>query len=173
VTVSEYREHHATIFVPPEAAGPVEIARRNWDPDMAAQIAAHATLIYPHEAPIVDLLVERVRVASARIRPFRLRLGETACFERPEDGVYLTVEDVDGGYRRLREDVLRPPFQPSTFPPHVTLVHPRTSRRGREFWDSGAFPRQDREFTAREVAITAFDGTRWGVVTTCALGQPR
>jgi hypothetical protein len=31
--------------------------RRHWDPAMVARIAAHATLVYPHEAPIADLLV--------------------------------------------------------------------------------------------------------------------
>ncbi|HUG38527.1 MAG TPA: hypothetical protein VML54_16330, partial [Candidatus Limnocylindrales bacterium] len=38
------RDHHATIFVAPEAASAIEAARRAWDPGMAAQIAAHVTL---------------------------------------------------------------------------------------------------------------------------------
>jgi len=169
--VADHRDHHATIFVAPEAAAPVEAVRRQWDPGMAAQIGAHVTLAYPEEAPSVELLVERVRAASTRIPPFRLRLGGIACFERPEGGVYVAVEDIDGGYRRMREEVLRPPFHPRAGPPHVTLVHPRTSRRGRDFWDSGAYPGHAGEFTAQEVAITAFDGTRWVVLETFALGR--
>src|SRR5262245_13923636 len=114
---------------------------------MAARITAHMTLAYPQEAPIIDLLVERVRKASRRIRPFRLQLGGVACFERPEGGVYVNVEDIDGGYRKMREEVLRPPFRSILSPPHVTLVHPQTSRRGREFWDRGGYQRRDKEFT--------------------------
>lgn len=156
-----YRDHHATIFVAPEVAGVIETARRAWDPGMAAQIAAHVTLAYPQEAPAIELLAERVGAACRTTSPFRLRLGAIACFERPDDGVYVTVHDVDGGYDRLRREVLRPPFQPAASPPHVTIVHPRTSQRGREFWERGAFEGCDAEFTTREVSITAFDGTRW------------
>src|SRR5262249_18946563 len=100
-----YRSHHATIFVAPQIAGPIEAVRREWDPDMADCIAAHVTLVYPEEAPIVELLFERVREACGRARPFRLRLGDVSCFERPEAGVYVGVEDPDGGYRQLRRDV--------------------------------------------------------------------
>jgi hypothetical protein len=141
--MANYQDHHAMIFLPPDVAGPIEAARRDWDPDMADRIAAHVTLVYPQEAPISDLLFERVRAASHNSGPFRLRLGDVACFERPEGGVYVNVADVDGGYRKLREEVLRPPFHGIAYPAHVTLVHPRTSRRGRELWDSGAYQRQD------------------------------
>jgi hypothetical protein len=48
----------------------------------------------------------------------------------PERGVYIDVEDVEWGYQRLRADLLRPPFRQLAFPPHVTVVHPRTLLRG-------------------------------------------
>lgn len=157
-----YRDHHATIFLPADMAGHVETARRRWDPVMAARIAAHVTLAYPEEAPLADLLVERVREASRRHASFRLRLlGDRACFERPERGVYVGVEDVEGGYARLRADVLRSPLQPRAFPPHVTVVHPRTSARGRELWLEARSPWLECEFTVTEIAITGFDGTQW------------
>jgi 2'-5' RNA ligase len=167
----EHRDHHLTIFVPSPAAEPIEAVRRRWDPVMAAQIAAHVTVVYPREAPRVELLAERVRAASRLIRPFRLRLGAVACFERPEDGVYVAVEDVEGGYRRLREQVLRPPFRPVEFPPHVTLVHPRTSAQGRHCWNDRDGQRHDQEFTVHETAVTGFDGRRWVVLMTFTLGQ--
>jgi len=111
---TDYRDHHATIFVAPEVAGPIEAVRRSWDPSMAAWIAAHVTVAYPQ---------------------------------------------------------LRPPFHGMTYPPHVTLVHPQTSCRGREFWDSGCYQRQDQRFTVEEVAITAFDGVEWVVLMPCTLGS--
>ncbi len=169
--MTECRDHHATIFVPPQVAEPIEAVRRAWDPIMAAQVAAHVTLAYPQEAPIADLLVARVRAAGIITFPFRLRLGTISYFGHPEGGVYVEVEDIDGGYRRVRADVLRPPFQPVAFPPHVTLIHPRTSSRGREFWEHCQYQQHDFEFTVEEVAITAFDGTRWVVLEKFALGQ--
>jgi 2'-5' RNA ligase len=166
-----YRNHHATIFVAPEIAGPIEAIRQKWDPVMAVQIGAHITVTYPPEAPIVDLLIARVRAASRQTPLFRLRLGGLAYFERPEDGVYIEVEDVDREYNRLRECVLCPPFQPIAFPPHVTLIHPRTSPHGRDFWDHSRYERQDQEFTVAEITITAFDNTKWVVLERLALGR--
>ncbi len=136
---------------------------------MANRIAAHVTLVYPQEAPTAELLMERVREASDSLEPFRLRLGDVACFECAEYGVYVKVEDIDGGYHKMREHVLRPPFHWLAFPAHVTLVHPQTSRRGREFCDRGVYRRQIQEFTVREIAVTAFDGVRWSVLGTYAL----
>lgn len=135
--MADYRDYHATIFVAREVAGPNEAVRQDWDPTMAARIAAHVTVAYPKEAPTSDLLIERVREATKNHRSFRLRLGGLGCFGCPEDGVCVNVEDLDGGYRQLREEVLRPPFQGIAYPSHVTLIHPQTSRRGREFWNSG------------------------------------
>jgi ribosomal protein S18 acetylase RimI-like enzyme len=169
--MSGYRSHHATIFLPPEAATPIEAARRQWDPLMAAQIAAHVTLIYPQEAPVVDLLVDRLGEASVNVPPFRLRLGQLACHKSPELGVYIRAEDVDGGYRAMRARVLRPPFQRASVTPHVTLVHPRTSGRGREFWDTGRYQPRPDEFTVRDVTVTAFDGARWVVCTRFVQGS--
>ena len=39
-----------------------------------------------------------------------------------------------------------------------------TSRRGLEFLERSDYRTQHREFTVQEVAITAFDGTKWVVV---------
>jgi 2'-5' RNA ligase len=169
--MSEYRNHHATIFIESRIAASIEAVRRTWDPVMATQIAAHVTLTYPQEVTDFDLLVKRMRTACAAIAPFRLRLGAVSYFEHLEGGIYIDIEDVDGGYRSLRASVLLPPFHPVAFPPHVTLIHPRTSSRGREFWEHGRHQPYDLEFTAREVTITAFDGTNWRTLDQFALGQ--
>ena len=159
--MTEYRDHHATIFVTPDVAGPLEAMRREWDPDMAAVVAAHVTLVYPHEAPDFELLVSRLHGQALTTAPFRLRLGGLGCFDRPEGGVYVDVKDIDGGYKRLRDQLLFAPLRPTTFPPHVTIAHPRTARRLRELWESSSYKRSNAEFTVREIAITAFDGIRW------------
>jgi 2'-5' RNA ligase len=169
VRMVDYQNHHATIFIPIDLASSIEAVRREWDPIMANQIAAHVTLVYPREARDVDLLVERLQTACAHIPPFRLRVGRLAYFGRPEDGVYIEVVDVDGGFDALREQVLRPPFERIAFPPHVTLIHPRTSSRGRTFWERASFHPPEIAFTPDEIAITAFDGTRWMTVEKVAL----
>jgi 2'-5' RNA ligase len=138
---------------------------------MAAQIAAHTTLVYPHEAPSADLLIERLGDAASVTPPFRLRLRRGELHHSANhDAVWVPLEDVDGGHAALRERLLRPPFRPAGFPPHVTLVHPRTSSRGRELWTADRDWHHEAEFVIREVTVTAFDGARWIVVARCALG---
>ena len=127
--MTDLRDVHATIFVAQAIAGPIEAARRDWDPLMAARIAAHVTLVYPEEAPNCDLLLDRIRGACSITPPFRLRLGELRPFEGRDRGVYVSVDDIDGGFHTMREQVLRPPFSRLAFRPHVTVMHPRTSRR--------------------------------------------
>jgi hypothetical protein len=47
------------------------------------------------------------------------------------------------------------------FPPHVTIVHPRTSDRGQQAWEELAGTHLDARFTITHVAVTAFSGGRW------------
>jgi GNAT superfamily N-acetyltransferase len=138
---------------------------------MAAAIAGHVTLVYPQEASDPALLLERLRAAGRTTRPLRLRLGALAFEATPERGVFVTVDDLDGAYQALRAVLLRPPFRPATFRPHVTIVHPRTSRRGRELWESGAYRPGPAEFTVATVALTAYDGARWIVAATVPLAH--
>ena len=77
---------------------------------------------------------------------------------------------IDGDYRRRRQHLLCPPFQPIAFSPHVTLIHLRTSARGQDFWDHGRYPADYQEFTVAELAITAFDGMKWLVLERLVLG---
>ena len=102
-----YYNHHATIFVPSEVAEPLEVCRRAWDSVMADQIAAHSTLVYPQEIPGAQSLIDELRRACSETAPFRLRLGNLAHLQRPEDGVYVEVVDTEGACRQLRERVFR------------------------------------------------------------------
>lgn len=156
---------HLTIFLDPAVSPPIEDLRRTWDPAMAEQIAAHITVTYPTEAPDIALLAKRLEHATASLKPFRLRPGLVACAGDPIEGVFIEVHDDDGGHRRLRDAVLQPPFgQRPTNVPHITLVHPRTSRLGRQAWQRLRGMRLDLVFFVREVAIVAFDGRRWTTV---------
>lgn len=166
------RDHHATPFVPADIARPIEAVRRAWDPAMARQIGAHVTLVYPQEEPDPAELIRRTRSAGEGLGPARFRLGGRACFGHPEDGVYLRVEDVDGIFRELRDRILRPPFRALDFPPHITLIHPRTSSRGREYWETERFDASGETFTLDTVSVTAFDGDVWTTIDTIHLHRP-
>jgi 2'-5' RNA ligase len=168
--MTDHRDHHLTIFLPAHVSGPIEAGRREWDPEMASQIAAHVTLVYPQEACDPGLLLSRLRSVATGVAPFRLRLETLACFGRPEDGVYVAIEDCDQGFMNLRGQLLKPPFKLISFPPHVTLVHPRTSTRGREFWETHAFEPSNDVFTVDQIAMTAFDDTSWVTIDTVWLG---
>ena len=162
------RDHHATIFVPPALAGPIEAIRLAWDPVMAQQIAAHVTLVYPGEIPEPDVLAARLSSVAATAAPFSLRLGPVACFGRPEDGIYVAVDD-DGGYRHVRTRLLRISDETPAFPAHVTLIHPRTSPRGRAFWNDTRPLHFEGAFVVTEIALTAFDGSVWRTLETLPL----
>lgn len=166
--MSSFSAPHATIFVAPSAAHVIEAVRRAWDADSARQIAAHVTLVYPEEAPDVDLLAKRLRAAAEHVAPFMLRVSGSPILNPADGGVYLGVEDIEGGYERVRQLVLQPPLQMLSFRPHVTLIHPRTSQRGPEFarhgWSYGVVA-----FTPQRIAITAFEGDAFTTVMSFAL----
>lgn len=102
---------------------------------------------------------------------FGLRVGKLSYFERPEVGVYIGIEGVDAGYRRLRTSILHALFRAIAFPPHVTLIHPRTSSRGQGFRDQGHDQSPDLEFRLENISITTFVTVRPFVIETFALHQ--
>jgi 2'-5' RNA ligase len=164
--------HHATVLLDPERSKPVEILRSRWDPQMSQQIAAHVTLIYPEEVADPAELDEVVRAAVARTAPFRVALREAFFAGSPADGVFLHVEDVDGGIASFRTETVPAP-RAIEFPPHVTIVHPRTSVLGEQAWRSVAATHLRTEFMVTEVATTASDGNRWQIVQRLPLtGRP-
>lgn len=161
----QHQRHHATLFVDPAVSAPLEAMRRRWDPEMARQIAAHVTLVYPWEAPDSTLLAEWLRAAASGHGPFRLRAGVlNGDAPAARDGCAYTVEDIDGGHASLRAAIATPEFVIGDVRPHVTIVHPRTSRLGLEARTALRSVAVDVEFWVREIAITAWDGERWSTL---------
>jgi 2'-5' RNA ligase len=163
---------HATVFLDRSVAAAIEVLRDRWDPVMASQISAHVTVTYPAEVASLDDLMQRVGAAAEKVGRFRLQLGKVRCFDRPEDGVFVEVADLDGGWRALRKAICSSAGQLDV-KPHVTVVHPRTSDQGSSAWERLSGQRFDGEMTAAEISVTAFDGRRWFTVATFALhGEP-
>jgi 8-oxo-dGTP pyrophosphatase MutT (NUDIX family) len=160
------RAPHATIFV--DVPSRLADTRRQWDPVMAAQIAPHVTVAYPHDVDDVDVMVERVRSAAREGASFGLRLGEVVHAGDPNEGVFVAVDDVAGGWARLRTAIAGAPVD-DPIPPHVTLVHPRTSGLGALALDALRGQHDATTVEVHAVSVTAYDGERWRTVETFAL----
>ncbi|OLF14813.1 2'-5' RNA ligase family protein [Actinophytocola xanthii] len=150
---------HLCVLLDATATGPVQEWRQRWDPVMAAVVPAHLTVVYPEEVADEPLLLRRVESSLATTTPFRLRLGAVVAEADGAGGVFVAVDDLDGGWAALRNALLTAPMTPADVPPHVTLVHPRTSRRGAGCWAVLAGRRVDLEVAVREVCLTE---TRYG-----------
>jgi mutator protein MutT len=124
--------HHLTILVPDGAVrARVEPERSRWDPTMAAGVPAHVSVVYPEEVVDFDALLERARTATRDRTGFPLDVREILRTDEAE-GVFvgLRVTDRTGGLTGLRHALLPADATPLGIPPHVTVVHPRTSDRG-------------------------------------------
>jgi 2'-5' RNA ligase len=163
--------HHATAFLNPRNSQKVEELRRTWDPGMAQQIAAHITLIYPEEIADPAELIARATRAAASTPPFSIAVSTPVHGGNPADGVFLRVDDIADGIRRFRETAV-PASHAIDFPPHVTIVHPRTSRHGEQAWNELADTHLDARFAITGIAITAYDGQRWPTLQTIPLTGP-
>jgi len=158
--ISTLTRHHVTAFVDPAVSEPVEELRRRWDPQMARQIAAHVTVVYPEEIPGPARLEKQAAAAASTTAPFYLETGPAFYDRSPSGGVFLQVHDLDGGLRAFRAAVV-PAGSTISFPPHITIVHPRTSGLVEQAWDELAACPLSIRFMVTCVAITAFDGDRW------------
>jgi hypothetical protein len=129
---------------------------------MARQIAAHVTLVYPWEAPEPEMIAEWVPAAVAGVAPFRLAIGPVGV-DGPAARRWCgyAVEDLDGGHAAIRARITAPEFIPGTVPPHITIVHPRTSSLADEAHAHLRRAPRELEFWVNEVTITAWDGERW------------
>jgi hypothetical protein len=162
---------HAIAFLDLPRARPVEDLRARWDPVTASQVAAHVTFIYPEEVRDSADLERRAVTAAASTAPFGIALGPAFCAGSPADGVFLGVEDLDGGIASFRAAALQP-GRMIDFPLHVTIVHPRTSDRGPQAWDQLAGTSLGTRFTITQVAVTAFAGDHWETLRLLPLGRP-
>ena len=125
----------ARITLPLDIRCEIDSLRTKWNPERAAGNPAHITIAYHDEAPDPSLLMERLRIAAARVALFRLALGLAKPFPEPDRGVFLDVSDPTGGVAAIREILLGPPFtRRARFGLHVTLLHPDQGGRLEHAW---------------------------------------
>jgi hypothetical protein len=144
----------------PEGTQVIERWRRTFDPETAAEIAAHVTFIYPEDLPEGAEFTRAVTRAAERTPPFTIGLGAAFIAETPARGVFLRVDDLDGGIATFRS-VAQCTDRLIDLPWHVTIVHPRSTSGGDEAWRQLSSARVDDRFTITEVVVSAYDGARW------------
>jgi hypothetical protein len=132
----------------------VERWRHRWDPAMASVVPAHVTVVYPEETADESLLLTRAEHATGEIAPFRLRLSGVTAEDGGRGGVFIGVDDIDGGLKNLKRRLLAAPMTPLGYPAHVTIAHPRTSSRGPECYAALAGERLDSEVQVRELLFS-------------------
>jgi 8-oxo-dGTP pyrophosphatase MutT (NUDIX family) len=123
-----------TILLPDGAVrARIEPERSGWDSTMAAGVPAHVSLVYPEEVADFDALLARAEAVVHEHVGFPLDDRAVLRTDEP-DGVFvgLGVTDRTGAMAALRQALLPPRSTPLDIPPHVTVVHPRTSDRGEE-----------------------------------------
>lgn len=148
---------------------------------MAARAPAHVTVTYPEETGDDKLLLGRAARVVANTPLFRLRLTGVFAEAGGRGGVFLSVEDVDGGWARLRHHLLGPPFRPVNFPAHVTVAHPRTAPDGPgclaaltgHMTGDGMGELRGLEFDATELCHTETTATSFTVLRRFPLGVPK
>ena len=121
------RRRAVVLFLPDEVEQEVDRIRRRWDPVMAGRIDAHLTVV--HDVTDVARAHTLAEAAAGRIPAFEITLTRTACWGPAKWGIYLGVEDHDGGVQALHDDlapVEDPRWLRTPYRPHVTLVHGRT-----------------------------------------------
>lgn len=163
---------HLCIPVTGSVKAQVEPLRRTWDPIMAAVVPAHVTVTYPEESDDDALLLKRAASYAELHGAFMLRLGEIFGEDDGRGGVFFAVQDVEKEWTQVREHLLAPPFRPMDLPPHVTVVHPRTSPDGAACLAELAGFRLDAEFTVNELLFTETSAETFSVLRRFALRRP-
>ncbi|MFC3226727.1 2'-5' RNA ligase family protein [Marinibaculum pumilum] len=112
----------------PEAASAIEALRRRHEPDRAALVAVHVTLVFGVAGIQVDALVAHAAAIAATERPFPFTLDSTEPFiGAGEAKLFLRVGQGDDSFRRLHAGlytgILAPHLRSDLpFEPHMTIA---------------------------------------------------
>lgn len=125
----------ARITLPERMQSQVNPIRERWGPERALGNPAHVTIVYHDEAPDVEILEARLRIAILELAPFRLVVGRPERFRAPARGAYLPVSDPTDTISSIRDKVLLPPcVARERFGLHVTILHPDQGASLEDAW---------------------------------------
>jgi mutator protein MutT len=121
---------------------------------MAHRAPAHVTLAYPEEFDDEVMLLARTREATRDAFAFSVAIHGVGCEVDREGGVWFLVDDSSGIWASLRAQILSAPFRTLGSQPHITIVHPRTSKQGRAALAALAHSTFTATFNLNEVIYT-------------------
>lgn len=160
---------HVAVLLEGSVADSLDELRREWDPVMSAP--AHVTVVYPEEVTDEPLLLQRLAAVVVDLRPFRLTFGGMVSVDGGDGGVFFEAVEATETLTELRRGVVFAPFTPIHFPFHATVVHPRTSHRGREAREHLGDVCIEGHVDVRSVAFTETTPTAFRVLESFALGS--
>lgn len=150
-----------SLYLPDDAAAPIEAVRRVLDPAQHALIPAHVTLCRDDEV---------AGVAEATLRtlpPLTLVFGRAVAFNG--HGILLPCIAAEEAFARLRERLLG---NARRLTPHITLAHPRNPRApGNTLDHAMTLPPQISVSLAEVSLIEQAPGEPWRVIDRYALGS--
>lgn len=153
------RRRHLQFILAGPVADQIEVLRQRWDPVMAARSPAHISLAYPEEYDDETLLMSRAARAANHTSRFTVTLGKVSGEQEGRGGVWFSVTDLARTWSTLRAAILSTPFRMLPIEPHVTVVHPRTSRRGPEALADLSAVRVSGKVDLSEIAYTETDAS--------------
>ena len=154
-----------TAFLPAPDADSVNVVRARWDPETAARISAHITVVH-------DLRREHLERLGAVMSSdaIAVRLGDARCWGEPEGGISVTVTDPVGALARVRRVLGVVDRVGLAYEPHVTLIHPATALDVDAAWDAVRSMTFDVPLTIDTLHVISWNGARWDVVKAVPLG---
>ena len=161
----------ASLILP--AISELDTLREQVDPEFAALVPAHVTLVYDDEAPDSGLLMHRLEGACPKVPTIELSFQMVRAFLPPDDGLYVETQ-ATRGYLELREAVLAPPFKArGHVVPHVTILHPRRIAHAKGDWRTLAGTPIAKKATISRVSLLLWDGKIWRLGSEFALKTVR
>ena len=114
-----------TLFLKGNESESIEFIRQKFNPVQFGLIKAHITLCREDEITNIEAVQGNLRKLT--METFALETGKASRFSKGK-GVYITMLDREGLFRRLRKEVLHDiNSQPREHEAHITLMHPRNS----------------------------------------------
>jgi hypothetical protein len=141
----------------------VDELRRRWDPQQAATVESHVTVI----DEMADLA--RLGTVASATPPLRLRVSRSARWIAPDPGIFIVVDDPQGDLRRFREAVLGK--ERGAYRPHITLLHRDSvwsQAQASEAWAALGDLTFDADLTIGELVVYDQSDGEWREV-----GRPR
>lgn len=114
-----------TLFIDEPVAAPIELIRKQFNPEQYQLIRSHVTICREDELEQTERIIRNL--SALDYNPITLHFGQVIRFSE-EKGVLMPVIGGNDQFHQLRRAVLNEVISnPRLHEPHITLMHPRNS----------------------------------------------